>query len=280
MFVHCDLHVCPVHSSSPACQQRCSPPPKPQSKDHPVLTVSMEEEIGYSPKRWCKDIVCGPHSTCHELYPAHCRCVDGYVSNRDERGLCSKERVLEIRRLPLDMKYVSTYANTSSLDFLQMARRVEEDFRTSMPMDWSKIKGVKVVGARQGSVLVDVALIRAEGVTRDAVFVSLVQSLVHTKNANLKIKSDKISQMVLEKQPEVKVEEEEKEDDTVLIVAIVLPIVIFVLAVVVICCICCCMVKGRRHSSSNEIQIMGNRNDKVGEDNLYDTTFDEYQPNA
>merc|ERR1712054_702644 len=110
-------------------------------------------------KKTCADLRCPDHSKCVDMYPAVCRCDAGYVFSATLK-ICTDQRVMQMQGLGLNKKWVYTYMNGSSFDFLQLATDMEGKLKKLFPeLGIMYIDGVKVIKAyRKSDMLIDVSL--------------------------------------------------------------------------------------------------------------------------
>ena len=88
------------------------------------------------------------NSQCVELFPAQCRCVDGYVFSQATKQ-CVSENIAIVRGVHLDVEFETSYYNAKSTEFLMLATRVEKELIAAV--DRQFIAGVKVISATPGN---------------------------------------------------------------------------------------------------------------------------------
>ena len=162
IHIHCSLYVCRVNSTDPNCQQQCDRLRKRReisannnvarlrrdvTNEPPVEEVAVVSETVYFVKKaTCRDISCPSYSHCKEMYPAACRCDEGFVKNR-LTGNCTNGHVINVRGLHLDKNLPEIYAdpdsnvfNAFAMDFEDRVERVvEKDGRNSRKVLGSKV---------------------------------------------------------------------------------------------------------------------------------------------
>jgi hypothetical protein len=241
VFIHCNLYICKVNTTSPACTQTCHARKRRDLsqgatiEELPLKEVSVRtNEIFFQKKTVCDEMTCPLNSQCLELYPAQCRCNEGHVFN-SKAGTCNEERVFDIHGLHVDMDFISTYSDPTSTDFLKLATDIEKQLTALFRLEDERIEGVKVISAREGSVVLDLALIYAKNTTKEEAFKSFVESVManHTE-ANDTATSQKLKiKIKREKIPTIAIEMVIKEDNTILLIAVILPtLLIFVFGII------------------------------------------------
>jgi len=184
VYFHCSLLVCKAESTSQECNQTCTGLSRKRRAitDDGALEEVMTSSgpIQYKSKPTCDDTTCQTNAYCVNLYPAICRCNDGFVLDQST-GECSNVLLFTLRGLHLNMQFISTYADTSSDDFLQLAITVEKNLMTGYRLDRNTIKGIKVIRASPGSVVLDIQVRYSETVTSKEAFDSFIASVIKTE---------------------------------------------------------------------------------------------------
>ena len=225
VFIHCNLYVCKVDSVSPPCTQACrarkrrSVSDVSTNEDRPLKEFGVQtSEIIFKKKLSCNEITCQLDADCWEMYPAICRCKNGYVFHREE-NICETFGLFYIKDLTLEMEYINSLDDPTTKDFVAFATEVEEDLHTMLPSENGKIAGIKVVGATEGSVVIALAVIHTKTSNKYEAFdLFIKQVMVNDSNTSqrLKIKLNIMPTMEIYKIQPI------EEDDTVLLVAAIL----------------------------------------------------------
>ena len=180
VYLHCRLYLCPTSNGESVCTQTCSSRKRRSVEDEvKEQFIMMSREIKFDNSATCdKSFTCPLNSACHSLDPAVCICNDGYVFNRKEER-CTTKRLVTIKGMHLDYEWNDNYADKSSTAFYKLAVRKEDlIYRLLMANNADEdIEGVKVIGAREGSVILDVEIIYAETITPKDAFNTFVNSI-------------------------------------------------------------------------------------------------------
>jgi hypothetical protein len=255
VYIHCLLHICKTNSTSDECTQRCSNRKRRDvSNDHqnelPVKEVSIKsEKISFQKKATCKDILCPSYSTCINIYPAICRCDQGYVFT-PKANACSNKRTFNIYGLHLDMQFVESYLDPYSAEFLKLSIEAEEQLNNLVSrLDDKTIDGFKIIGARKGSVIVDLEVIYAKFSNKVAAYETLLKAIAsnHTETLGykdiLKIKINILPTM----------ESRQYTKQYKLIIAIIVPLLVVAMTLVAIL-----KIKSRRQHERKNVEGVNN----------------------
>ena len=233
VFIHCNLYVCKVDSVSAPCTQTCrarkrrSVSDVSTNEDRPLNELRLQTtEIIFKKKLSCNEISCQLNSHCKEMYPAVCRCNNGYVFHR-EKNTCESYGLFHIYGLTLEMEYLNTYDDPTTEDFVGLAMDVEEHVYTTLPWGNDKIAGTKAVGATKGSVVLDLALVHTKTSNKYEAFDFFIKHVMvnHSNTINrLKIKLNIMPTMEI-----YKIQPPTEEDNTVLLVATILPSLLLII---------------------------------------------------
>jgi hypothetical protein len=239
------MFICNSDSNSNECTQSCSGNKRFRrdvahasrdrrsiSKDDVVQEIVItSKKIVFDNTGTCEKLspTCPPHSTCHPLEPAECVCDDGYVFSMETKT-CTSQRRLEIKGIHLNMEWKDIYADTSSLEFRKLAAEKERLLYKLFQATGTEreIEGVKVIGVRKGSVILDVEIIYAKTTTYETAYKSFIKSLTTkplkatTVHRSLNIIQDTTPSIGITK------ETNKMEKITLVIVIVVLLVVLFV----------------------------------------------------
>lgn len=230
VYIHCHLFVCPLNSTSSACQQQCHLRQRRSADNEtPLDELSViSEAISFRKVDTCVDTTCPLNAVCIDMYPAVCRCKSGYVYDLLE-GECRNENLISIRGIHLRDDFVGSYSDPTSVDFYRYAIKLEEALN-KMVTSRDGIIGVKVVKATKGSVVVDVLVLHSPTVTSREAYDVFVSVLMAESNVILDVKR--------EKTPYLSEWEGEKElvsvERNILLIAIVVPCVVISLVVLLV----------------------------------------------
>ena len=196
VFIQCWLWVCTKNSTYPECSQGCktsktSKTSKTRTRrvrdtqlqtDAKLVFVSSGK-IEYTKKKSCKDITCQKFEQCINMYPAVCRCITGFIRETTEMK-CMNKRIIQVNDLYFNMGWTYDYADTSSIQFHQLAYRIEAQLNAlfSNDLQFHEIENVKVVAARHDGKL-DVMLLYSNNTAASKVIEKL-ESLRKDKNSN------------------------------------------------------------------------------------------------
>jgi len=255
VYLHCKLFICPINDTSQECTQECITPARrrrslEEEERHrsrrdtdvgPVETIDIRsEEIEFKRVKTCKDISCPENSRCIDLYPAECRCNEGYVMYADQNR-CVNDNMFEAKGLKIEGEFLKSYSNTTSTDFLKFSSSVEAELMVAFKMENDKIIGVKVIGARQGSIILDLQFIFAKDVSVEEAKDMFIKGVTIARKQTLSsILESILSNVNSDVTPDISKrakEVPEEKDNTVLIAvatAAVLVVAIAILSVVIV----------------------------------------------
>merc|ERR1719421_609321 len=113
VYFHCSLVVCKVESTSKECNQTCGMKSRKRRAltDDGALEVVMANSgpVQFKSKQSCKETTCQTNAHCVNMFPAICRCNEGFVYDQSTKE-CSSDLLFTVRGLHLDMQFISTYA--------------------------------------------------------------------------------------------------------------------------------------------------------------------------
>ena len=274
--IHCKIIVCKLNNTSPECVQECR---QRRSLSHnrdrrdvtdELMEIDVEsKEIVYVEKQRCKDTTCPTDSTCVELFPAICRCNIGFV--KENTGHCIRGRRFKVKGIHLEQPYIPTYDDTTSLDYMRLIIKLEEDLMITLQLG-DTIEGVKIVSVRRGSVIIDVSLLYARQVSKEEAFtvfsnaaMSHAEKYNVSQNDGLRIKPDTI---LLMKDDEDISESERVERGINVGIIIAISVASFLALIVIV--IVGIFYRKRRQSSTKEVQTpkVAKWKEANGKDNL------------
>lgn len=168
IYVHCRLFVCQVSDDSEDCTQCDGSRRKRRSVDNkPIerVTISSQQHILFDNS---------------EIYAPDC--AEGYVYDRKDKE-CTKQNILQISGVYLDIDWNPLYANTSSNAFAEFAKVKAYQLYALIQSSNSNgvIRGLKVVKAAKGSVILDVQVKYAETSNSAAAFTEFESALRTTR---------------------------------------------------------------------------------------------------
>jgi hypothetical protein len=237
VYFHCRLYICKDNSSSSACTQDCKGERYRrgvrQNKDAPSteLVLTSNQIVFKKTTPTCLDITCPLNSNCVELYPTtSCVCDVGYVYSRKAKS-CTNQRILKITGLHLNMQWLSSYADKTSIDFIRFSVETETTlYQLFQTLETDQvIQGVTIIGARKG-VVVDVMITYAASATKEIAYEIFVESIMSNASVassvqdSLKIVKDWIPSYV----SETTKESNKVEYATIIIAIVVLFLVLFI----------------------------------------------------
>ena len=115
-------------------------------------------------------------------------CAEGYVYDRKNEE-CTNQHLMEVKGVYLDIPWNPLYANTTSEAFKDFAR--EKGYQLYALLQASEegqnIEGVKVVGAKQGSVILDVQIKYADKLDASTAFQHFENALRTTTSRSSRI---------------------------------------------------------------------------------------------
>jgi len=243
VFIHCKLWVCLVNSTTPACTQECESNVGARKRRSIESRDGLEEEVSISSskivfekKPTCAQLACPAFSSCVEAYPAQCLCNEGYVLHK-KSGKCVQERQLQLIGLHFDMEFQSAYADTNSLQFKRFAAEMEEKLIGVLVKEAGEIEGVKVIGARPGSIVLDLVLIHSPKSTKKLAYDYFVSIMTVESDQSQALKAIKVKTQIV---PTLGGGERKKEEEimekhnTLLIVCIAVAVAATMLGVLLV----------------------------------------------
>lgn len=256
VYVHCRILICKSDSKTEQCTQTCSSRKKRSAKTSRIEISGLEvayvtsHRIEYIKKASCFDLNCPAHSQCIHTYPAMCRCNVGYVFSYVEHK-CKNERILKLNQLHLNMTWNEAYANTNSLEFMELANKTESDLmKTFTALELKEIEGVRVYNPRRGSIIFDVHVIYSRSTTNTEAFKKIVSIMT---SGNEKIKKVLTSSRILTDKV-VTMEEKSVKELKTYILAIIIALG---LTLLLLSCIVSAWFVGRRKRNLKTIEVDG-----------------------
>jgi hypothetical protein len=180
VYFHCRLLVCMKESTTEECTQACKLRKKRSIGDNDggLETIFVNTgAVKYKQKSTCSVTTCPSNSKCVELFPAQCRCVDGYVFDESRRQ-CVRDNVVLVRGIHIDAHFQLSYYDKTSYEFLLTATNVQNEMMKVV--DRQIITGVKMIEATPGSVVVDVLISYVPSVTSKQAFDSFTDSILNS----------------------------------------------------------------------------------------------------
>ena len=198
VYIHCRLYVCAPESKAPGCQQTCGDEVNVQNihpnDEPPLKEISLSTPLlHFKRKVTCSELQCTPHSKCYELFPARCRCVDGYIMHTLSR-LCERivepitgvRRIATIDNIVIAKKFIPEYADPTSLEFHKLAQDTEDQFSYYIRLyNESSIIGIKLVAARPGSVILQIELLPNYNVSSQKAFDTFIGAVIDKREENV-----------------------------------------------------------------------------------------------
>jgi len=172
-----------------------------ESESEPLTSLTRTSPlIKFNPEiKTCKMTTCPSNSKCINLYPAVCRCNEGFVLNTQTKR-CENDRVFPVFGIHLDMQFYDAYRDPTSDFAITLATEAENDImaRLAAQDKFQNVDGIKIVGFSPGSVILDVQLIyNVASSPRDA-YIALVTAITtapaptKTGRFDIQIKKHKI----------------------------------------------------------------------------------------
>lgn len=194
VYISCEIYICRNQTDNSAYDDNCI-----QDTDCAAVTRkrrSVEEDAFRR-----KALISSPFPIQIALSGVRCPNNFVYDSILDE---CTNERLLRINGVYLDIPWSPAYANISSMDFKRFARTFESHLEALILTSnkQSIIRGLRIVKARKGSVILDVIVTYAESVDAGSAFqvfedVMYKTTAQMTRIANLlNIRKDKVIEFV------------------------------------------------------------------------------------
>lgn len=196
VYISCEIFICRNQDSPTAYNGKCIQNSASDCSDAKRKRRSVEEGAFRR-----QALVSSPFPI--QVALSGVRCPNNYVydSSSDE---CTNERLLRINGVYLDIPWNPAYANISSNDFKRFARTFESHLEALILTSnkQSIIRGLRIVKARKGSVILDVIVTYAESVDAGSAFqvfedVMYKTTAQMTRIANiLNIRQDKVIEFV------------------------------------------------------------------------------------
>ena len=233
IYIHCDIYICKQSETTPAeCVQNLNaacPAVSGRRKRRDVGTGGVVETRTLTSKQ---------HVVLSDSEIIVPQCPVNSVYNRISKK-CTKDNVVQVNGVYLDLSWNEDFANTSSKAFKDFALEKEYQLYGLVQLgdDADNILGVKVVGARQGSVILDVQIVYKSTIDSSQAFDTFkkaIQDPAPTARASriiqiLNIKREKVIELVEIAPPPASSEI----DKTMLIVlVVVLAAVVFIAGLV------------------------------------------------
>ena len=167
------------------------------------------------------------------------------------------DRVFKTTNLHLKHQFLSQYATSTSNAFIRLAIYVEKEMMASYSVDRNIIKGVKVIEARPGSIVLDLLVLHSDTVTTQKAFHHFIAAVLDQKHIEKPPLGVKFITPLLEEMNNVK-----KNMTGMVAVAIAIPAVVVCLVIVI-----GIVLKSRRNSADDKVH--GYNNNGVTMDNHY-----------
>lgn len=206
IYIHCRAYICQKKSKSSQCEQKCGGRRNARNRVTRGIKIQNQNELFNNieikeiqnitttrivlvEKKTCNDLSCPINSQCFELYPAVCRCNSGLVFS-SEKESCIDKRILRLIGLHLKTRWVYTYANNTSHDFLSLATNIEKKLRNVfLRVQVSQhIEGIKVISAKESNgVAINVHLVHKESTTVEETSNKLINLFTNKETSVLSI---------------------------------------------------------------------------------------------
>lgn len=236
--------MCRTSSFISQCQQTCKTTGNRQRRD--VTNINFDgqqieeitvvsQQIVFN-KLTCNDVVCPSNSKCYALEQARCICDTNYVYSRTDNK-CTQERITQINNIHLEKPWNTQYLDTGSPVFLALAVYYEDIlYKSFQAADKTKvIEGVRVIGAKKGSVILETKIVYAPASTPNEALTAFVES-VQSKSLEATTVRRELN-LLTDRTPAI-VEIERKMADlqklTMIIIIVVLLLVILLAALVIV----------------------------------------------
>lgn len=232
---HCEITVCKENSTG--CDRACGASVDRKRRDvddNGELEVIRIESgaIKHTRKAKCEETTCSKNAHCVDIFPATCRCNHGFVFDHQTKQ-CSSSNLFTVSGLHLDAQFRSEYADPGSMEFYRLATKVEWELMHSYEMDGTFIRGVKVVTATPGSIVLEVHVLHADDVTPREAFDSFVHAVVESDQSGDTLDVKRHVRPVFKNQQMV-----EGTGSSGVVVAVVVPLLVVVLLVVITALVC------------------------------------------
>jgi hypothetical protein len=154
IYVHCDIYICKQTDTSDACSQDTF------SSCPAVTGRRKRRDVGTGGVVETRTLTSKQHVVLSDSEIIVPQCPVNSVYNRESKK-CTKDNVIQVSGVYLDLPWNEDFANTSSKAFKDFALEKEYQLYGLLQLvdDADNILGVKVVGARQGSVILDVQIV-------------------------------------------------------------------------------------------------------------------------
>ena len=86
--------------------------------------------------------------------------------------------------LHLDKQFLPSYTDTTSDQFIRFAEHVEKNLMTSFSFRRDVIRGMKVVAAREGSIVLDILVLYSDVVTSREAFRHFIDNIVDVESSD------------------------------------------------------------------------------------------------
>ena len=145
-----------------------------------------------------------------------------------DRKICRSDNTFTVTNIHMDQTFNPSYSDTSSPKFTRLCQLVEKHLMTSYSLETDVIKGVKVIAARKGSVILDVRFLHASTVTPREAFKSFIAAIMKKSERN-----DKLLRIKTHIRPSMRhpASEDDSEMTTVLLVVAVVAFVVVMVVV-------------------------------------------------
>jgi len=231
VYLHCDLKVCLAADASNAaeCEQTS------QSECAAVNNNRRRRDVSYKTRGYQMKTISSSQPILLEGSQFHApQCGDGFVYDRVSQE-CSRSNLIEITGIHLATDVFKTdFYNTSSKAFKDMAKEKEYLLWVLVKATGQDktIRGIQVIGARPGSVILEVLIKYADNVTPKQAFDTFKQ-VIETPAQTTRVQNilQITQERILEYVPFVAKENKSDPEKLILIIVVVALFVVVFIAV-------------------------------------------------